>query len=66
MAFDEVSPQTLQASSRSRHCCSLGASSVATFQLFGAERKLSAFLDEESPAALAKTQLAARRRRCRR
>ena len=32
MAFDEVRPQTLQASSRSRHCSSLGASLVATCQ----------------------------------
>ena len=41
MAFDEVRPQTLQASSRSRHCWSLGASLVATCQLAGAERKPS-------------------------
>ena len=41
MAFDEVRPQTLQASSKSRHCCSLGTSLVATCQLAGTERKAS-------------------------
>ena len=64
MALDEVRPQTLHASSRSRHCCSLGASLVATCQRLGRRSESVAFLDKEAPVDLAKAESDARRKRC--
>ena len=50
MAFDEVRPQTLQASSRSRHSRSVGDRLVATCQVSGNDRKLSRSCTRKPPS----------------
>ena len=63
MAFDEVRAQTRQASSRSRHCSSLGESLVTTRQRLGTRSDPVRLLDEEATVDLAQTKAPMRRGR---